>query len=153
MASAWRITKTKFAGNPLNAEGARLYGGRWNSPGVSVVYFAESVSLAVLEVLVHLQAAQILDSYSLVRIDFDSSLVRAMSPKALPSTWPDFPAPAELQAIGDAWVKSSEGALLRLPSAIVPFENILLLNPGHPDCAQLSVSAPIPFHLDPRLLT
>ena len=153
MASAWRITKAKFAGNALNAEGARLYGGRWNSPGVSVVCFAESVSLAVLEVLVHLQAAQILDSYSLVRIDFDSSLVGTMSPDALPSTWADFTAPAELQAIGNAWVKSSEGALLRVPSAIVPFANILLLNPGHPDCAQLSASEPMPFRLDPRLLT
>ena len=153
MASAWRLTKTKFAGEPLSAEGARLYGGRWNSPGVSVVYFAESISLAVLEVLVHLQATRILDSYSLIRIDFDASVVRTMVGDTLPSTWADFPAPRELQALGDAWVESSASALLRVPSCIVPLEHLLLLNPEHADCSQLAVSGPIPFHLDPRLLT
>ena len=112
MASAWRITKTKFASSPLNAEGARLYGGRWNSPGVSVVYFAESISLAVLEVLVHVQSTRVLDSYSLVRIDFEPFMVQSIAANALPATWADFPAPRELQALGDAWVESSESALL-----------------------------------------
>ncbi len=153
MASAWRITKTKFAGSPLNAEGARLYGGRWNSPGVSVVYFAESISLAVLEVLVHLQSTRVLDSYSLIRIDFEPIMIQSIAANALPATWADFPAPRELQALGDAWVQSSESALLRVPSAIVPLEYILLLNPDHPDAAKLSVSQPIPFRLDSRLLT
>jgi RES domain-containing protein len=153
MASAWRITKTKFASNPLSAEGARRYGGRWNSPGVSVVYFAESISLAVLEVLVRVQATRVIDAYSLVRIDFESSLVQSMVASAVPLTWADFPAPGELQALGDAWVESSKSALLRVPSATVPLEHILLLDPEHPDCAQLSVSQPIPFRLDPRLLT
>lgn len=153
ISSAWRLTKTKFADDPLSAEGARLYGGRWNSPGVSVVYFAESISLAVLEVLVHLQATRILDSYSLIRIDFEASAVRTMGADTLPPTWADFPAPAELQALGDAWVESSDSALLRLPSSIVPLEHILLLNPRHPDCNRLTVSEPMPFRLDPRLLT
>lgn len=153
MASAWRLTKTKLADDPLDAEGARLYGGRWNSPGVSVVYFADSISLAVLEVLVRLQATRILDSYSLIRIDFEASAVRTMGVSTLPSTWADFPAPPELQALGDAWVESSDSALLRLPSSIVPLEHILLLHPGHPDRARMTVSDPVPFRLDLRLLT
>lgn len=153
MASAWRLTKTKFADDPLSAEGARLYGGRWNSPGVSVVYFAESISLAVLEVLVHLQTTRILDSYSLIRIDFEASAVRTMGAGSLPPTWADFPAAPELQALGDAWVESSDSALLRLPSSIVPLEHILLLNPEHPDRTRVTVSDPMPFRLDPRLLT
>jgi RES domain-containing protein len=38
----------------LDGEGARQAGGRWNLPGRAVVYMAESVSLAVLENLVHM---------------------------------------------------------------------------------------------------
>lgn len=153
MPSAWRLTKTRFAGAPLNTDGARLYGGRWNSPGVSVVYFAESVSLAVLEVLVHLEAARFLESYSLVRIDFDESLVRTLTPAELPSTWGDYPAPEQAQAIGDAWVDSSESPLLKVPSAVIPFEHIFLLNPAHPGTADIAVAQPVPFRLDPRLMT
>lgn len=153
MPSAWRLTKTKFAGEPLSGDGARLYGGRWNSPGISVVYFAESVSLAILEVLVHLEAARILESYSLVRIDFDQSNVRAMAVNELPLSWADYPAPEEVQAIGNAWVEASESLLLKVPSTIVPFEHIFLLNPAHPDRGAISVADPVPFRLDPRLLT
>jgi RES domain-containing protein len=153
MPSAWRQTKTKFVGDPLSGDGARLYGGRWNSPGVSIVYFAESVSLAVLEVLVHLEATRILESYSLVRIEFEQSTVRTMVVDELPLDWADYPAPAELQAIGNAWVEASESLLLKVPSTIIPFEHILLLNPDHPDRRSISVAEPIPFRLDPRLLT
>jgi RES domain-containing protein len=153
MPSAWRLTKTKFVGDPLSGDGARLYGGRWNSPGVSVVYFAESISLAVLEVLVHLEATRILESYSLVRIDFEQSNVRTMAVDELPLNWADYPAPAELQAIGNAWVEASESLLLKVPSTIIPFEHILLLNPAHPDRGSISVAEPFPFRLDPRLLT
>lgn len=150
--SAWRLTKTKFAHDPLSAEGARLYGGRWNSPGVSVVYFAESISLAVLDVLVHLQTTRVLSSYSLIRIDFETSAIRTMGAGVLPPTWADSPAPADLQTLGNAWVKSLDSALLKLPSAIVPLEHLFLLNPTHPGCSQVTVSEPMPFRLDPRLL-
>ena len=153
MPSAWRLTKTKFVSDPLNGDGARLYGGRWNSPGVSVVYFAESVSLAILEVLVHLEATRILESYSLVRIDFEQSHVRTMAVSELPHSWADYPAPEEAQAIGNAWVEASESLLLKVPSTIVPFEHIFLLNPAHADRGAISVANPFPFRLDPRLLT
>ena len=152
MPSGWRLTKTKFAGAPLSGDGARLYGGRWNSPGVSVVYFAESVSLAVLEVLVHLQASRLLESYSLVRIDFESEAVRELRPEELPPTWADYPAPAEVQAVGDAWVASSESLMLKVPSTVVPLDNVLVLNPAHPACGSVEVSGPVPFRLDPRLV-
>ena len=71
----------------------------------------------------------------------------------LPVNWADYPAPAELQAIGNAWVDASESLLLKVPSTIIPFEHILLLNPAHPDRESISVAEPFPFRLDPRLLT
>jgi RES domain-containing protein len=152
MATAWRLIKTKFASTPLSSDGARLYGGRWNSPGVAVVYFAESISLAVLEILVHLEVAQLLEAYSLVRIDFDPSAVRTLPAAALPASWADFPAPEEVRAIGDSWVESAETLLLRVPSAIVPLEHLFVLNPDHPARQHLAVAPPVPFRLDPRFL-
>jgi RES domain-containing protein len=153
MPSAWRLTKTKFASEPLNADGARLYGGRWNSQGTSVVYFAESISLATLEVLVHLNAPQLLEAYSLIRIDFDDRFLREVTADTLPETWANFPAAPETQAIGDRWVKSADSLLLRVPSAVVPLEHLLVVNPYHPDRRHLSVVSSVPFRFDPRLLT
>jgi len=51
---AWRIVKARHATTAFNGEGARLNGGRWNSPGERVVYASATKSLAALETLVHL---------------------------------------------------------------------------------------------------
>jgi RES domain-containing protein len=152
MATAWRLVKTKFANKPLSADGARLYGGRWNSPGVPVVYLAESISLAVLEVLVHLEAARLLESYSLVRVDFDATTMHSVDIAALPSGWAEFPAGPASQEVGDDWVLARTSAWLRVPSAIVPLEHLLVLNPIHTDTSDITVAAPIPFRFDPRLI-
>ena len=65
----------------FSGEGARLYGGRWNSPGIPMVYVAESQALAVLEVLVHLDSSALLENYVLLRVDFDASRVRGLAKK------------------------------------------------------------------------
>ena len=54
MRTGWRIVKTKYAAQAFDGEGARLYGGRWNSPGLRMVYNSENVALAALEILRHL---------------------------------------------------------------------------------------------------
>ena len=61
MISAWRIVKRKRARAAVTGEGARLYGGRWNSAGASIVYTAGSQSLAALEIVVHLDSSELLD--------------------------------------------------------------------------------------------
>ena len=69
--SAWRITKQKHAKSAFSGEGARIYGGRWNSPGTPIIYTAQSQALAVLEVLVHLDSPELLKRYSLFEVEMD----------------------------------------------------------------------------------
>src|ERR1700739_4951597 len=64
---AWRITRARKSAEALSGEGARIYGGRWNSPGIRMVYTAGSRSLAILEILAHLTKSAPLDNYVLYR--------------------------------------------------------------------------------------
>lgn len=155
MATAYRLVKTKFAGTAYSGEGARLYGGRWNSPGVAVVYLAGSVSLAMLEVLVHTEDAALLGSYSIGEVTYDDApsakLVATLLEKDLPAHWADIPAGPESQAIGDRWVAEGSSVLLRVPSVVAPGEFNVLLNPGHESIRKLKISALVPFRFDMRL--
>lgn len=148
---AWRITQQKHARSAFSGEGARLYGGRWNSVGVPLVYVAQSQSLAVLEMLVHLDAPALLKKYVFLEMVFDASLVLDLDPSSLPKNWQSDPVPAAVQAIGDRWLLSGDSAVLRVPSALVPEESNFLLNPLHPDFAKINVSRPQLFRFDPRL--
>jgi RES domain-containing protein len=151
MPTAWRIVKTRFAQQAFDGEGARLYGGRWNSVGVRMVYTAGSVSLAVLEILVNLENTDVLPAYSLCAVNFDDDLVTTLDRSRLPARR-DSPSPPELLAIGDAWIASGSSAVLEVPSAVVESESNYLINPAHPDFAALVIESPRPFTLDPRLL-
>lgn len=152
MPSGWRIAQTKYSGDPFDGEGARLYGGRWNSPGIRMVYLAESVALATLEILVHVQDASILRSYSLCEAQFDESLIQRLDLSVLPPKWREYPAPHELQLIGDSWVASGSSVILQVPSAVLDGRGVnYLLNPLHPDIRHLVTAAPEPYGFDPRL--
>lgn len=150
--SAWRIVKRKLSGDAFSGEGARLYGGRWNSPGVRMVYTAESRSLAALEVLVHLESPDLLSNYVLFEVSFDVSLVTTTEESKLPADWQAEPPPRALLEIGDAWATARASAVLRVPSAIIADEGLFLLNPLHEDFEKLKIGAPLPFRIDPRLL-
>lgn len=153
MPIAWRIVKTRFAAQAFDGEGARLYGGRWNSVGVRMVYTAGSVSLAVLEILVHLENTDVLPAYSLCAVHFDDTVVTNLDRARLPPNWRDSPSPPELLTIGDAWIASGKSAVLEVPSAIVESESNYLINPAHPDFASVVIEPSQPFTFDPRLLS
>jgi len=149
--SAWRITKQKHAKTAFTGDGARLYGGRWNSPGTPVVYTAESQSLAVLEMLVHLDSTEILTKYVLFQVEIDTSHIEPVDKAKLPRNWKADPAPERVRAIGDAWIARGDSAVLRVPSALVPGESNFLLNPGHSDFPRLTIYKPLSFRFDPRI--
>jgi len=149
--TAWRIAKRKHARAAFTGEGARLFGGRWNNPGIALVYTAQSQSLAALEMLVHLDSAELLASYVLFEVRIDESLVEQVELSELPRNWRDDPPPRKVRAMGDAWVVGGTSAVLRVPSIVVPGENNFLLNPRHKDFPRLQIGKPLPFRFDPRL--
>lgn len=151
MAEAWRIFKTRHAATAFDGEGARVNGGRWNSVGVPMVYTAATVSLAMLEMLVHLDESDVLLSYSLSRVRFEDTRVTRLDRARLPDNWKDPSAANDLRAIGDAGVASGASVILEVPSAIVENESCYLINLAHPDFPSLVIDPPRPFTFDERL--
>ena len=152
MLTAWRIVKAKHAATAFSGKGAADNGGRWNSPGVAVVYASLTQSLAVLESLVHLNPP-VRFKFVAFRLQFDDALVEKFPLKKLPADWQVEPPPPSTQQIGDAWVRAARSAILMLPSTIIPSEPNFLLNPAHPNFKKISIGKPEPFAFDPRLLT
>ena len=150
--TAWRIVKARHAANAFDGEGARVEGGRWNSPGSAVVYTSQSAALAALELLVHLGRGAILANYVLIRCSFDEALMTRLDRKRLPKNWRSYPAPPELQLIGGEWVRSGASAVLEVPSAVIDTESNYLLNPRHRDVQAIRIGQPLAFELDLRLL-
>jgi RES domain-containing protein len=150
MPSSWRLTKTKHLSTAWDGEGAKKAGGRWNSPGVAVIYTSGSLSLALVEILMHL-TGEILPAYSAVRVEFEESLIRIVAPAALPANWRDSPPPPETQAIGDRWVADLTSVVLQVPSVVVPDELNYVLNPSHPDFRRVTIGPPSAFPFDARL--
>jgi len=151
MVTAWRIVKRKLAKSAFTGEGARLYGGRWNSPGIAIVYTAESRSLAALEMVVHLGSSELLDHYVVFEVGIDESLITKVNPSHLPRNWRADPRPMKVLEIGDAWAEARTSAVLQVPSAILPPEHNFLLNRHHHDFSKLIIGKPSLFHFDPRL--
>ena len=148
--TAWRICKRKHAKAAFTGEGARRFGGRWNNPGTAIVYTAQSQSLAALEMLVHLDSAELLSRYVLIPLEFDDSLVMRLE-RALPKDWRSEPPPAAVRAIGDEWIWSGASTVLQVPSVLLPAESNFLLNPRHAKFSQVRIGKPVPFQFDPRL--
>ncbi|MDB4904305.1 MAG: hypothetical protein JWQ63_3586 [Mucilaginibacter sp.] len=147
----YRIVKCSYV-DDLSGIGARLYGGRWNSEGKPAIYLASSRSLAVLEVLVHLQPLMIPDNYCLTEIEVSDNSITHISIDDLPSNWNDISPPIVLRQIGDEFLKKNEHLLMKIPSSIVPMEYNYLVNPQYPAMKKVKVLKKEPFNFDERLV-
>lgn len=150
--TTWRIVKARHAAGAFDGEGARIEGGRWNSPGTAVVYTSQSAALAALEMLVHLGRGASLLTYVLIPCMFDDAFVSRLDRRRLPRNWRSYPAPPDLQLLGDEWVRNDASAVLEVPSAIIETESNYLLNPRHRDFREVRVMDPQRFEFDLRLL-
>ncbi len=149
----WRICKAARAAAAFDGEGARRNPGRWNHKGVPVVYCAGSLALATLEYFVHLDADDWPDDLVSIGAEVaDDLLTDVVDARSLPSDWRDVPPPVALQNLGSEWAGSARGVALVVPSAILPNERNVLLNPAHVELrARVTIQAPKPFAFDPRM--
>lgn len=147
--TAWRLVKDRHVGSAFSGIGAKKEGGRWNSPGVAVVYTAESLSLATLEIVVHLRSVKKLKQYKCVSISFDFSCIIDLSTP--PAGWDQRPPGAASQSIGDDWINNNISAVLKVPSVIIPGEAVYIINPYHPDFTKMSIGPALDFPYDSRL--
>ena len=147
----WRLAREPFLA--LDGEGARLAGGRWNSEGVAVVYTSSTLSLAALEYLVHIDPQDVPGDLIAVAVEVpDQTPIEKVQIRDQPSDWNlvfDHP---RCVAIGDDWIAAGRSLGLLVPSALVPEEWNLLLNPVHADAQSVRVTATRPFVFDHRLL-
>ncbi len=148
----WRICRRAHAADPLGGRGGLYASGRWHARGSRIVYTSATLSLAALELLVHVDR-DLLPS-DLVQIEFDlpdDLQVGRIEARTLPSHWRRHPAPAALQRIGASWIEQGKTAILRVPSAVIPDEDNYLLNPAHPAIERIKVVGRRAFVLDHRL--
>lgn len=147
---AFRVVKKRWAKAAFDGEGARHWGGRWNSPGRPAVYCAGHVSLAILEVVVHSDLA-LAPHYVVIPLELDEALVESLDTSRLPSSWRWHPAPAAVVALGDEWLREMRSAVLRVPSVVVPSESNFILNPLHPGFRKVEIGKPEVLEVDARL--
>jgi RES domain-containing protein len=152
MATVWRLTPSAFA-RALDGEGSSLAGGRWNSRGVAVLYTSSDLSLCVLEVLVNIppRLRDDLTDFQAVQIsipdDAGTTQIGLSEFEAMLAA----PDPhAAYRAAGDRWITSGRDLILAAPSAIVPEELNIMLNPGHPRMRDVAIVSTRRFHFDAR---
>lgn len=146
----WRITDTKYKDSAFSGEGARLWGGRFNSPGTPAVYTSGSLSLALLEILVQTNDRSNLEKKILFRADIPEKLIQIPPLGQLPAQWNRIPVSKSSQLYGDEWIRNNKFLVLRVPSVVVPLEFNYVINPQHNLFEQISISDAQSVPLDSR---
>lgn len=152
--SAWRISTDArtWSADDLSGAGARMSGGRWNEAGTAMVYASSSRALACLETVVHLNAGGLPLNRYLVEIEVPDEVWAAAETAAPEVGWDAEPAGRTSIGFGTTWARENRSALLLVPSAIVPEEANVLINPGHPDSRRITARKVRKWLYDPRLV-
>jgi len=143
--------------NPLFSEdllgtGAKLYGGRWNSKGIAVLYASEHISLCVLEMLVHNQFTDFTIDLSLLHIAFADTIdVKEVKNNKLKPDWVNDI--EYTRFMGDQFVKLGTHAILKVPSAVIQEEHNFIMNPFHVDFKKIKITQTNSFSTDKRLFS
>lgn len=157
MKFAWRISQEAegYAADDCSGTGAFKNGGRWNRKGNSVMYCAESISLACLETLIGLEPDDPLTNRYLSRIEIPDELWRQavhFSEATAPVGWDAVPHGKTSLDLGERWIAEQHSAILIVPSSIIPEEPNVLINPKHADATRIAFRKVRKWIYDPRLL-
>jgi RES domain-containing protein len=147
-----RICVAEFgrtAASAFSGQGGIHGSGRWHHRGRLIVYTATHRSLALLEILVHLDVHLAIRPLVAWQIEVPAAHIDTTT--ALPRQWKTDP--ERTRDLGDGWLLARQSPALLVPSAIVPSEHNVLLNPAHPDFRiDWVTKGPEPVEIDPRLL-
>ncbi len=146
----WRLAAARHASTAMSGEGAAAFGGRWNPPGRRMVYTAESLALATLEMSVHIMGGRV--KYVAMQFELPDRLVDALELAGLKKSWPTNE--SATQRVGEAWLNSRQSVALAVPSALVDprsGERNVLLNPSHPALTSLREIQHFEVLLDERI--
>ncbi len=144
----YRFARAAFS-NDLTGEGARLFGGRWNSKGTSAVYASLSISLSLLELLIHSVSYEEILSNDLLSLETGSLAITEISAAQLKEGWQQDE--EYTRYIGDEFLHSLATPLLKIPSVIIPEEYNMLINPKHADSKKIKLKSHRDFSFDARL--
>lgn len=147
----WRITHREYLQSAFTGEGARLFGGRFNSEGLRAVYTSGSLSLSLLELLVQIDDREYLDYCVQFYVDIPRELIFEPRINELPAGWNAIPYGKSAQKFGDQWIKEGRYAVMRIPSVVVPLEFNYVLNPSHDKFDMIEISKSEKVILDPRI--
>ena len=153
MITVWRIDKAKRSkADSFSGQGAAMEGGRWNDPGIRMVYSAETLSLAAMEKFVHMGDEGRSVKFVSYRIDIPAVVrIEELKRSDLPKDWKSFPTPQSTMAIGSNWLKKAHSVVLKVPSVVIETEHNYLFNPLHADFKRLKIHRADPFSLDARM--
>lgn len=146
----WRIAaETRaYPADDLSGNGAARFPGRWNDAGEPVLYCATTLAVAVLETAAHIGDGGLPLNRFVVVIDVPDQVWaqhERLEPADLPPAWRAMPAGQASVRIGSAWLVSLRSPILLLPSAIVPEEQVALVNPLHPASRAIQAQVMRPF--------
>ncbi len=147
--TVYRLAVEKFS-TDLSGTGAKLMGGRWNNPGLPLLYTTETISLAVLEILVNADRHHIPQTYQLLKLSIPEAIGQiTIFKEKLKEQWKDdF---EYTQWMGTEFLKQNKALILKVPSAVVDEEYNFLFNPTHSDFKKLKIIFINNFHFDKRL--
>ena len=135
--------------DPLDGRGAALYPGRWNQPGVHLVYTSQSPELAMLELLTKVTPTTFGLRLALEVEVPEEAGVQDAAPTMLKHLLHG--EMSSTQAYGSRWIAEGRNLVLEVPSAVLPVSSNYLINPRHPQAKQLRVIRQVEVSLDPRL--
>lgn len=148
---AWRISKAKRS-TDLSGKGAALEGGRWNDIETPAVYMGLSPAICCLETFVHASSYPNLPlTITRFILPDDEALYLKPSPSKLPTSWAAIPPGRASMAYGTQWLQQNKYLGLIVPSAVLPLENNIMLNPSHPAIKQVRVDQQFDFMYDDRM--
>jgi len=146
----WRICRAPYA--DFSGEGARRFGGRWNSRGVPVVYASTSLALAAIELFVHLEPGQAPSDLVYLSATLpEGEPARTLQSADLPPAWWTDSVLDATHKLGDAWIAARSSLALLVPSVPIRAEWNVLVNPHHPRLSELQIDPPQPFVFDARM--